>query len=78
MTTEEEQIVLDRYAEATDRRRRRLVEAIVAGFNYDPGHSDLDDDQPIHVRMTLGDYRAACHLNRQPEPGPEPVAETGS
>lgn len=26
-------------------------------FNYDPGHSDLDNEQPIHVRVTLGDWR---------------------
>jgi hypothetical protein len=27
------------------------------GFTYDPGHSDLDNEQPIHVRVTLGDWR---------------------
>lgn len=26
-------------------------------FTYDPGHSDLDDEQPIHVTVTLGDWR---------------------
>lgn len=31
--------------------------AIRDGFIYDPGHSDLDDEQPISVRMSLGDYR---------------------
>ena len=39
-----------------------IVEAIVNGMVYDPGHSDLDDEQPINVRMTLGDYRAASRL----------------
>ncbi len=28
----------------------------LSGFTYDPGHSDLDDEQPISVRMTLGDW----------------------
>ena len=57
-----------------DDQRRKLVQTIVSGFTYDPGHSDLDDEQPIHVRMTLGDYRAACRLGTQAEsePGPEP------
>lgn len=27
------------------------------GFTYDPGHSDLDNEQPIHVKVTLGDWR---------------------
>lgn len=35
------------------------AEAIVAGYTYDPGSSDLDNEQPIVVRMTLGDYRKA-------------------
>lgn len=30
---------------------------VIAGFTYDPGTSDLDDEQPIIVRMTLGEYR---------------------
>lgn len=30
---------------------------VIAGYDYNPGDSDLDDEQPIHVRMTLGDYR---------------------
>ena len=38
------------------------IEAICKGFAYDPGHSDLDDEQPIHVSMTLGDYRRALRL----------------
>lgn len=27
------------------------------GFEYDHGHSDLDDEQPIDIRATLGDWR---------------------
>jgi hypothetical protein len=26
-------------------------------FTYDPGHSDLDNEQPITIRVTLGDWR---------------------
>ena len=26
-------------------------------FNYDPGHSDLDREQPINISVTLGDWR---------------------
>jgi len=37
-----------------------LIHCIIAGFSYDPGSSDLDDEQPIWVRMHLGDYRRAC------------------
>lgn len=37
-----------------------LVEAaakIRDAFEYDPGHSDLDDEQPITIHVTLGDWR---------------------
>jgi hypothetical protein len=26
-------------------------------FNYDPGHSDLDNEQPIAIHVTLRDWR---------------------
>ena len=39
-----------------------LLEAVVAGYDYNPGSSDLDDEQPIHISMTLGDYRRANRL----------------
>jgi len=39
-----------------------VLESVVSGYVYDPGSSDLDDEQPIHVRMTLGDYRRAARL----------------
>lgn len=42
-----------------------LVRAIAEGFTYDPGRSDLDDEQPITVRMTLGDYRRAKRLQER-------------
>ncbi len=39
-----------------------LIEAVTEGFDYGPGHSDLDNEQPITVQLTLGDYRLACRL----------------
>jgi hypothetical protein len=39
-----------------------LVQKIVDGFTYDPGHSDLDDEQPVYISMTLGDYRQAVRV----------------
>jgi len=39
-----------------------LLEEIVAGFKTDPGTSDLDDEQPIHVCISLGAYRRASRL----------------
>ncbi len=39
-----------------------LLVAVTDGYTYDPGDSDLDDEQPINVRITLGDYRRANHL----------------
>ena len=36
--------------------------SVEEGYRYTPGDSDLDDEQPIHVRMTLGDYRRAIRL----------------
>ena len=53
------------FAKYQDRVRRQsaahraLAKAVVDGFTYNPGHSDLDDEQSISVRMTLGDYRRA-------------------
>lgn len=26
-------------------------------FNYDPGHSDLDNEQPINITIPLGTWR---------------------
>ena len=39
--------------------------SVIAGFTYDPGTSDLDDEQPIVVRMTLGEYRRLRALLEQ-------------
>lgn len=33
------------------------VKPFVDGFTYNPGHSDLDNEQPIHITVTLGDWR---------------------
>jgi hypothetical protein len=35
----------------------KAAKAIRDAFTYDPGHSDLDDEQPIHITVTLGDWR---------------------
>lgn len=40
----------------------RILKAIVDGYRYTPGDSDLDNEQPITVRMTLGDYRRASQV----------------
>ncbi len=39
-----------------------VLEEICSGYPYNPGDSDLDNDQPIRVRMTLGNYRRASRL----------------
>lgn len=39
-----------------------LLKAVSAGYDYNPGDSDLDNEQLIHVRMALGDYRRASRL----------------
>jgi hypothetical protein len=39
-----------------------LIKAIVEGMDYNPGHSDLDDEQPVHVCIPLGEYRRAKRL----------------
>ena len=42
-----------------------LLQAVSKGYAYDPGDSDLDDEQPIWVRLTLGDYRRADRLRHE-------------
>jgi hypothetical protein len=39
-----------------------LLKAIVNGMYYDPGHSDLDNEQPVNVSIPLGAYRLAERL----------------
>lgn len=34
-----------------------LLKRLLAGFTADPGTSDLDDEQPIHLSILLGDWR---------------------
>lgn len=46
-----------------------LLTAVCDGMKYTPGHSDLDDEQPISVRMSLGDYRKASMLKYDLEHG---------
>ena len=42
-----------------------LIDAVCAGYDYDPGSSDLDDEQPIIVRITLGAYQRARRLRHE-------------
>ena len=46
-----------------------FIEKICEGFDYEPGHADLDDEQPIAIctSMTLGEYRRAKRLLRELE-----------
>ena len=48
---------------------RKALEPFVAAYlkAADPGTSDLDDEQTIHVWMTLGDYRRASRLKYELE-----------
>lgn len=39
-----------------------LFRAVVKGMEEDPGHSDLDDEQPVHVTIPLGEYRRAKRI----------------
>lgn len=58
---------LDRYHGA-----RLLLEALkvcAAGFAPDPGTSDLGNEQPIYLRITLGDYRRMGHIISKAEAG---------
>ncbi len=48
--------------EKAEREAASFLKIIVDGYAYDPGDSDLDNEQTIHVSMTLGDYRRASHL----------------
>jgi len=41
-----------------------VAKRIRDAFTYDPGHSDLDNEQPIHVRVTLGAWRRLNGLLR--------------
>jgi len=45
-------------------RLRRLLLKVAAGYVDDPGTSDLDDIQPIHAQLDLGDWRLAKSLLR--------------
>ena len=43
------------------------LKAVVDGYDYNPGDSDLDNEQHISVRMTLGDYRRAARPKHELE-----------
>lgn len=42
----------------------RLMEKIAASYSDDPGTSDLYDEQPVSLSITLGDVRLARELVR--------------
>ena len=44
-----------------------VLAAVCSGYVYDPGSSDLDDEQSITVRMDLGTYRRASRLKYELE-----------
>ncbi len=60
----------------TNEHRLRHLAAVAKvfrdGFTYDPGHSDLDNEQPIHVRVTLGDWRKLDYLLNAAPQGESP------
>ena len=39
------------------RELRRAATPFRDAFDYNPGHSDLDREQPITITVTLGDWR---------------------
>jgi hypothetical protein len=46
-------------AKAENERLRELARLIAAASDYNPGESDLDDEQPVTCYITLGDVRRA-------------------
>jgi len=42
----------------------RLLEKIQAAYVDDPGTADLYDEQPVNVRLTLGDVRFVREIMR--------------
>ena len=44
------------------KRLAQTMQPFINGFTYDPGTSDLDNEQPITVRCELGDWRKARAL----------------
>ncbi len=53
----------------TERERQlvAVIHSLIDGFDYNPGHSDLDDEQTEHLRITLGDYRKALRVMHRAE-----------
>lgn len=39
-----------------------MLKLLQAGYTPDPGTSDLYNEQPIYLRITLGDYRRMGHI----------------
>lgn len=45
-------------------RLYELLKRVAEGSIQDPGESDLDDEQPVYVELTLGEVRLARQLIR--------------
>lgn len=52
-------------AQARIAQLEALLRVFVDGFKYDPGTSDLDNEQPIVSWVTLGHWRKADHALRE-------------
>lgn len=48
----------------SDEIRKALLHAAPFrdAFHYNPGHSDLDNEQPITITVTLGDWRRLNYI----------------
>lgn len=55
-----------------------ILAPVLAGFIPDPGTSDLYDEQPIWVSMTLGDYRRASRLSYEVKRMDDKAVDLGS
>lgn len=45
----------------------KVATKIRDAFTYDPGHSDLDNEQPIHICVPLGTWRQLSFILSQIE-----------
>lgn len=51
-----------RAADLDFRQLNPLLRKIATSSVYDPGETDLDDEQPVNLSITLGDVRTARRL----------------
>lgn len=62
---------VSKYRASANERVARVLQPFVEAFDKidDPGVSDLDNEQPMTLRVTLGALRRARTLYRQITPG---------